>query len=304
MLEAAAAVTAAARDALDGAQRTLRSMQAAAPRKPRLLVGVTGSVAAVKWEALCVALAPHFDLRVVLTEHAQHFHPEAYAAESHAAWEALLAASAGTDAAAAAAAGTDTAAAAPLQPPCALPPPQRALAVLRDADEWAQYTRVGRDPVLHIELRKWADGLLVAPCSAHTLAKLAGGLADNLLTCVARAWEFEPSTGRMARPLLLAPAMNTAMWRHPITGAQLGVLQGWGAAVVPPVEKVLACGDLGVGAMAGVADIVAACRALVAVRVEAEAGAAPAAAAPACSAASAGGGDSAASPAGAGEGRA
>ena len=235
---------------------------AAAPRKPRLLVGVTGSVAAVKWEALCLALAPHFDLRVVLTEHAQHFHPEAYAAESHAAWEALLAASAGTDAAAAAAAAadTDTAAAAPLQPPCALPPPQRALAVLRDADEWAQYTRVGRDPVLHIELRKWADGLLVAPCSAHTLAKLAGGLADNLLTCVARAWEFG-ADGRVAKPLLLAPAMNTAMWAHPCTAAHLGALQAWGSALVPPVEKVLACGDRGLGAMAAVEDIVAACRA-------------------------------------------
>ena len=87
-------------------------------RKPRLLVGVTGSVAAVKWEALCVALAPHFDLRVVLTEHAQHFHPEAYAAESHAAWGALLAAAAG------AGAGADaTAAAAPAAPGAAAAPP-------------------------------------------------------------------------------------------------------------------------------------------------------------------------------------
>jgi phosphopantothenoylcysteine decarboxylase len=245
-------------------------MQAAAPRKPRLLVGVTGSVAAVKWEALCVALAPHFDLRVVLTEHAQHFHPEAYAAESHAAWQALLAAAAAAAhagdagdptlaaAAAAAAPGAAPAAPPPPPPPRALPPPHCPLAVLTDADEWALYTRVGRDPVLHIELRKWADGLLVAPCSAHTLAKLAGGLADNLLTCAARAWEFGPG-GRVARPLLLAPAMNTAMWRHPATAAHLGALRGWGARVLPPAERRLACGDIGVGAMADVGDIVAAC---------------------------------------------
>jgi phosphopantothenoylcysteine decarboxylase len=244
-------------------------MDFCAPRKPRLLVGVTGSVAAVKWEVLCLALQPHFDLRVVLTAHAEHFHPEDYAAEAHAAWQALLQQAAATHA------PTPTPAAgacAPLQPPpaSALPAPDCPLAVLRDADEWARYARVGADPVLHIELRKWADGLLVAPCSAHTLAKLAGGLADNLLTCTARAWEFAPS-GTVARPLLLAPAMNTAMWRHPATAAHLGVLQGWGAAVVPPVEKVLACGDRGVGAMAEVADIVAACRAAVVVAAAAAA---------------------------------
>ena len=51
----------------------------------------------------------------------------------------------------------------------------------RDRNEWAHYTAVGSDPVIHIELRKWADVLLIAPCSANTLAKVAGGLADNLL---------------------------------------------------------------------------------------------------------------------------
>ena len=243
-------------------------------RRPRLLLGVTGSVAAVKWEALALALHAHFDLRVVLTEAGARFHPEAYAAESHAAWEALLASCAG---------GAGSAAPAPAQgaaegggeggggggggsaasaPPgsARLPPPACPLAVLRDCDEWADYRRVGQDPVLHIELRKWADGLLVAPCSANTLAKLAGGLADNLLTCVARAWEFG-ADGRVAKPLLLAPAMNTAMWAHPCTAAHLGALQAWGGALVPPVEKVLACGDRGLGAMAAVEDIVAACRA-------------------------------------------
>ena len=47
------------------------------------------------------------------------------------------------------------------------------------------------DPVLHIELRRWADVLLLAPLSANTLAKAASGLCDNLLTCVVRAWDFD-----------------------------------------------------------------------------------------------------------------
>ncbi|CCV00215.1 unnamed protein product [Malassezia sympodialis ATCC 42132] len=56
--------------------------------------------------------------------------------------------------------------------------------VWRDADEWAAWAKVG-DPVLHIELRRWADVVLVAPCSADTLAKLTHGLCDNLLVRVA-----------------------------------------------------------------------------------------------------------------------
>ena len=67
------------------------------------------------------------------------------------------------------------------------------------------------DDVLHIELRRWADLLLIAPLDANTLGKLAAGLADNCLTCVWRAWDPD-------RPVVLAPAMNTLMWRHPLTG--------------------------------------------------------------------------------------
>lgn len=64
-----------------------------------------------------------------------------------------------------------------------------------DEDEWRDWAAVG-DPVLHIELRRWADVFVVAPLSANSLAKLAQGLCDNLVTCVARAWDFR-------RPLLV-----------------------------------------------------------------------------------------------------
>src|SRR5436189_194001 len=75
------------------------------------------------------------------------------------------------------------------------------------------------DPVLHIELRRWADLFLIAPLDANTLAKLASGLADNCLTCVWRAWH-------PARPVVLAPAMNTLMWEHPLTRQHLRQLTG------------------------------------------------------------------------------
>lgn len=101
------------------------------------------------------------------------------------------------------------------------------------------------------ELVQWADVLLVAPLSANSLAKLSMGLCDSLVTSVARAWPLHE------RPMLLAPAMNTKMWDHPVTKGQLAVLEGMGARVIPPVSKLLACGDVGNGAMASVGDIVA-----------------------------------------------
>ena len=119
---------------------------------------------------------------------------------------------------------------------------------LSDADEWSSWRGRG-DPVLHIELREWAHLLLIAPLDANSLAKLANGLADNLVTCVARAW----SLGR--RPALLCPAMNTEMWRHPVTAPQLETLASWGYAVQPPMCKTLVCGQTGVGAMAHLEDI-------------------------------------------------
>ncbi len=60
-----------------------------------------------------------------------------------------------------------------------------------DEDEYAMWSERG-DPVLHIELRKWADALLVSPLSANTLAKIATGACDNLATLVCRCWDMTP----------------------------------------------------------------------------------------------------------------
>ncbi|PWN20387.1 hypothetical protein BCV69DRAFT_299519 [Microstroma glucosiphilum] len=118
-----------------------------------------------------------------------------------------------------------------------------------DEDEWTSWNKVG-DPILHIELRRWADVVLVAPCSANTLAKIAGGICDNLLTSFLRA--LSSST-----PTILYPAMNTLMYAHPLTARHLDVVENIiGYEVRGPIEKRLACGDLGAGAMVEWTDIV------------------------------------------------
>jgi phosphopantothenoylcysteine decarboxylase len=149
--------------------------------------------------------------------------------------------------------------------------------LVTDDDEWPRRQAGERyqreDPVLHIELRRWADALVIAPLDANTLGKLAAGLADNCLTCVARAWD-------VTRPLVVAPAMNTHMWDHPATRRQLAQLAADynatfdatadAAAIIAATEqpasrltiigpqvKQLACGDVGNGAMADVDVIVA-----------------------------------------------
>lgn len=74
-------------------------------------------------------------------------------------------------------------------------------------------------------------------------------MCDNLLTCVARAWDPK-------KPLLYCPAMNTKMWEHPVTSKQIEILNCWGFKIVPCIEKTLICGDTGLGAMAEVTTIV------------------------------------------------
>ncbi|TVU21371.1 hypothetical protein EJB05_31001 [Eragrostis curvula] len=179
------------------------SPPAAEPRRPRVLLAASGSVAAIKFEVLCRGVAEWADVRAVATQSALHFIDKS-----------------------------------------ALP---AGVALYTDDDEWSRWKRIG-DEVLHIELRKWADAMVVAPLSANTLAKVAGGLCDNLLTCVVRAWDY-------GKPVYVAPAMNTFMWDNPFTARHLDAARELGMTLIPPVTKRLACGDYGNGAMAEPAEI-------------------------------------------------
>ena len=104
-----------------------------------------------------------------------------------------------------------------------------------------------RKELEHISLAKWADAFVIAPATANCLGKLAGGIADDLLTTTALA---------TTAPLLIAPAMNANMWRHPATQANLQTLLNRGAKTVGPGVGRLACGDDDVGRMSEPAEIV------------------------------------------------
>lgn len=127
---------------------------------------------------------------------------------------------------------------------------QLGVEIFADKDEWVgeKYTR--DMPIAHIELRKWADIMLIAPLTANTLAKLVNGLADNLLTCTMRAWECK-------KKVFVAPAMNTQMWLHPATRMHFEQLSKWyKLTVIQPVKKRLACGDVGIGGIADTDNII------------------------------------------------
>ncbi len=98
----------------------------------------------------------------------------------------------------------------------------------------------------HIALAHWADVVLVAPATADFMARLAHGLAGDLLSSLCLALE---------KPLALAPAMNRAMWEHPATRANLALLRERGAAVFGPEDGAQACGDQGPGRMLEVAEL-------------------------------------------------
>jgi phosphopantothenoylcysteine decarboxylase / phosphopantothenate---cysteine ligase len=102
--------------------------------------------------------------------------------------------------------------------------------------------------VEHVALARWGQVLVIAPATAHTLARLAAGLADDLLTNVALAF---------GGPVVVAPAMHTEMWEHPATRANLATLEGRGVLVVPPASGPLTSGDVGPGRLAELDDLVA-----------------------------------------------
>lgn len=102
--------------------------------------------------------------------------------------------------------------------------------------------------IQHIDLGKEADLFLVAPASADTIAKLAIGLADNMVTSTALA--LPQGTKK-----ILAPAMNTKMLEHPATQRNLKLLQDYGYQIIQPRHATLACGDQGSGALASIETI-------------------------------------------------
>jgi len=101
----------------------------------------------------------------------------------------------------------------------------------------------------HIELARWADQVLVAPATADFIARLAHGLADDLLTTLCLA---------TTAPLVLAPAMNQQMWANPATGHNCALLQQRGVRLIGPDSGSQACGDTGPGRMTEPAELVAA----------------------------------------------
>ncbi|TWS95582.1 phosphopantothenoylcysteine decarboxylase [Streptococcus sp. sy018] len=95
----------------------------------------------------------------------------------------------------------------------------------------------------HIDLGKEADLFLIAPATANTIAQLAQGLSGNMLTATALALPADT-------PKLIAPAMNTKMYCHPLTQKNLKILQEIGYKEITPRHSLLACGEIGQGALA------------------------------------------------------
>ncbi len=201
----------------------------------RLILGVTGSVAAIKTPELLGALREtRHDVRVVATRPALYFFDPAA-----------------------------------IEPADANPSDRW---LFRDEDEWPG-TRYRRgDEVLHIALRNWADLLIVAPLDANSLAKFAMGISDNCLSCLFRAWDFSkpvvlapamntmmwesPVTRRHLAQLLedratSPPPDDWTLDQAPLIFAQ----QAPRIVLIPPQAKRLACGDFGMGAMAAVTEI-------------------------------------------------
>lgn len=111
---------------------------------------------------------------------------------------------------------------------------------------WEEYAG---SPVHHISLAEEAEVFVIAPATADVIARLADGRADDLLTATALATEA---------PLVIAPSMNTHMWRHEATGENVARLRARGAVIVEPESGELACGEIGQGRLAPVEAILAA----------------------------------------------
>ena len=102
--------------------------------------------------------------------------------------------------------------------------------------------------VRHISLAQKADCFLIAPASANIIGKIAAGIADDMLTTVIMAFKN--------KPIIICPAMNTAMYENPITQRNIKTLTELGYLFIEPKESRLACGDLGKGALADIDEII------------------------------------------------
>jgi phosphopantothenoylcysteine decarboxylase/phosphopantothenoylcysteine decarboxylase/phosphopantothenate--cysteine ligase len=111
------------------------------------------------------------------------------------------------------------------------------------------------EDVRHISLAQKADLALIAPASANCIGKLASGIADDMLSTVIMALRD--------KPVLVCPAMNTAMYENPIVRENIRKLAGLGYKFAEPREARLACGDLGKGALADTEAILSGVKALI-----------------------------------------
>ena len=109
------------------------------------------------------------------------------------------------------------------------------------------FAEMEQETYTHLGLSDGAAAMVVAPCSAQTLARLAHGFADDVLSCAALALDA---------PLLVAPAMNPRMWQNPAVQANVATLRKRGVAILPPGTGELACGDTGAGRLGELDEIV------------------------------------------------
>ncbi len=182
-----------------------------------ILLAVTGSVAAIKTDKMIKLLKPFGDVKIVATKSGKYFLDSLKTSQE---FEGVLEGLSDFD----------------------------ETTIHSDIEEWPSNYLLG-DDILHIELRKWADCLVVAPLSANTLAKITHGICDNLVTSVIRAWDWQ-------KLMVLCPAMNTYMWENKPTSQHIQEMTSRGAHVILPISKKLACGDTGIGAMCDIESIV------------------------------------------------
>jgi len=119
--------------------------------------------------------------------------------------------------------------------------------VFSDETEWRKERYEKNDDIPHVDFATNNDALLII-ASADFIAKMVNGQCDDLASSLYRAWH-------RYKPVIVAPGMNTHMWEHPITRTHITKLQEWNITVVKPQVKKLACGELGMGALADVEDI-------------------------------------------------